>query len=286
MSGPASLRLGIDGGGTGCRARLTDGEGRVLGEGRAGPASLRLGADRSFVALIEASMAALAAAGLDPVADARRVAACAALAGFSRSEAREALAAKPHPFGRLRLAPDIEAACIGAHDGADGGIVVVGTGSCAFARVGSRHIRFGGWGLPASDEGSGSFLGLRAVEAAFRCLDGRLPPSAFFEAIFAAVPAEPAALVAWVDEAGATGLASLAPLVVSAADGGDRTAAAIMNEAARAVDGLAQALVAAGVPRIALVGGLADVMLPRLATPVVAPLGDPLDGALILARGP
>ncbi len=37
------LFAGVDGGGTGCRARIQDAEGRLLGTGIAGPAALRLG---------------------------------------------------------------------------------------------------------------------------------------------------------------------------------------------------------------------------------------------------
>jgi glucosamine kinase len=36
--------LGVDGGGSGCRARLEDAGGNVLGSGASGPATTRLGA--------------------------------------------------------------------------------------------------------------------------------------------------------------------------------------------------------------------------------------------------
>ncbi len=41
------LFLGIDGGGSKCRARLCDGAGRALGEGEAGAANVALGLDES-----------------------------------------------------------------------------------------------------------------------------------------------------------------------------------------------------------------------------------------------
>ena len=40
--------VGVDGGGTGCRARIEDANGRVLGTGIAGPAALRLGSIRRW----------------------------------------------------------------------------------------------------------------------------------------------------------------------------------------------------------------------------------------------
>jgi len=64
-SQPGPLFVGVDGGGTGCRARIEDAEGRVLGTGIAGPAALRLGIDRAVAEVEKASRAALDDAGLD-----------------------------------------------------------------------------------------------------------------------------------------------------------------------------------------------------------------------------
>ena len=52
QSGP--LFAGVDGGGTGCRARIQDAEGRLLGTGIAGPAALRVGIDRSLAEVVKA----------------------------------------------------------------------------------------------------------------------------------------------------------------------------------------------------------------------------------------
>src|SRR2546423_15678878 len=62
----AQFYLGVDGGGTSCRARIEDAEGRLLGQGAAGPATTRIGADRSMQAVRTASMAAANHAGLPP----------------------------------------------------------------------------------------------------------------------------------------------------------------------------------------------------------------------------
>ena len=69
MNAPArrnvGLLVGVDGGGTGCRARIEDAEGSVLGTGIAGPAAVRLGIDRSLAAVESACRAAAAEAGLE-----------------------------------------------------------------------------------------------------------------------------------------------------------------------------------------------------------------------------
>ena len=51
----ADLFLGVDGGGTRCRARLADAAGHILGEGTAGPANIRLGIEAAFASVIDAA---------------------------------------------------------------------------------------------------------------------------------------------------------------------------------------------------------------------------------------
>src|SRR2546429_9272076 len=92
----AQFYLGVDGGGTSCRARIEDAEGRLLGQGAAGPATTRIGADRSMQAVRRASMAAAIDAGRPPAALAHPSAG----AGFARVNrkrgARDALSV-PRP---------------------------------------------------------------------------------------------------------------------------------------------------------------------------------------------
>ena len=96
------------------------------------------------------------------------------LAGIGRQGALEGLLQQPHPFKSVVYTHDATIACIGAHGGRDGGIVIVGTGSVGFAVVGKREIRIGGYGFPISDEGSGAHLGLHAIQLALRAHDDRL----------------------------------------------------------------------------------------------------------------
>src|SRR5262245_32205801 len=107
---PALLFAGVDGGGTGCRARIEDADGAVLGTGIAGPAALRLGVDRSLAEVEKACRGALADAGLDPSA-LSVVRAAVGLAGVGRKGALEELEAHPHPFRSVIYAHDATIAC-------------------------------------------------------------------------------------------------------------------------------------------------------------------------------
>ncbi len=60
------LLLGIDGGGSRCRARLCSLSGAKLGEGTGGPSNIRLGVDQSFASVLQATTRCISQAGLSP----------------------------------------------------------------------------------------------------------------------------------------------------------------------------------------------------------------------------
>ena len=285
QAGP--LFAGIDGGGTGCRARIHDAAGRLLGTGIAGPAALRLGIDRALAEVEKACRVALDEAGLGSDA-LGSVHAAAGLAGVGRKGALEQLVQRPHPFRSIVYVNDATIACIGAHGAQDGGIVIVGTGSVGFAVVGGREVRVGGYGFPISDEGSGADVGLHAIRLALRAYDERAVDSSLTRDVMTRFHNDPFEAVAWMDPATATDYATFAPLVLRHADAGDPVARRIVRDAAEQIDELVRRLCESGASRIALLGGLASPMQPWLAPDVQRRLfpveGDAVDGALRLAR--
>lgn len=72
------------------------------------------------------------------------------------------------------LVSDAEIALYGALDGQDGIIVIAGTGSIAYAKVGQEILRAGGWGYFLGDEGSSYWIGQHLLELFSQQLDGRL----------------------------------------------------------------------------------------------------------------
>src|SRR6476661_8311015 len=91
------LFVGVDGGGKGCRARIEDANGNLLGNGIAGPAALRIGVDRALAEVEKACRAAAEDAGLK--ADALgSMHAAVGLAGVGRKGALEELLLRPHAF--------------------------------------------------------------------------------------------------------------------------------------------------------------------------------------------
>ncbi|TXI10267.1 MAG: N-acetylglucosamine kinase [Rhizobium sp.] len=279
--------LGVDGGGTGCRARIEDAEGTVLGQGLSGPATTRLGIDEAWASISRAFDAAIEEAGLD-ASDIGRIHVGVGLAGIGRKGALAALRAIEHSFASIDFVSDGEGACLGAHSGRDGAIVIAGTGSIGLGLVEGRQLRVGGYGFPISDEGSGAYLGLKAVQIALRAQDGREQNTALPAEIMQRFQGDPMEAVAWMDRASATDYATFAPMVLRHADQGDAIARRLVQSAAGHIDTLVRTLFDKGAPRVCLLGGLASPLEPWLSPDVRRRLkptdGDAVSGAIILAK--
>lgn len=278
--------MAVDGGGSGTRVRLHALDGRRLGEGHAGPSSLSLGAAQAWGPIATALQQAAAQAGL-AVPEWGELAMGLGLAGAeSREQAAAFLAAQPG-LSLIALDHDGLTTVLGAHGGQPGAVIAAGTGTVGLAlrADGSRQL-VSGWGFRWGDEGSGAWLGLRAVALAQQALDGRRRPGALARAVWQACGgADRAALQAWCKAAGATEAAALAPLVFAAA-ADDPQADRLLSLAAQALAQVAAAL-DARLP-LAIAGSiglrLADRLPARTRQRLVEPQGSAVDGALHLLR--
>ncbi|AXV15787.1 N-acetylglucosamine kinase [Neorhizobium sp. SOG26] len=279
--------LGVDGGGTGCRARIEDEAGNLLGQGLSGPATTRLGIEEAWASIARAFNAAIEEAELSED-DLGRVHVGIGLAGIGRIGALEALSAIPTPFASVDFVSDGMGACLGAHSGRDGAIVIAGTGSIGLGFVEGRDLRIGGYGFPISDEGSGADLGLKAIQMALRANDGRIEKTALLSEVMQRFHGDPMEAVAWMDRSSATDYATLAPMVMRHADQGDAAGRRIVQSAAEHIDTLVRTLFDQGAPRVTLLGGLASPLQAWLSPDVRRRLkpadGDAVSGAIILAR--
>jgi glucosamine kinase len=282
---PETLLLGVDGGGTHCRARLCAPDGRKLGEAVDGPANIRLGLDQSLNAVVQTVRQCLLQANLPPQ-DLAKITACLALAGATEPAHLAAAQARKYPFGHVVITTDARAACMGAHGGEPGGVIIAGTGTIGWAEPGGRRV--GGWGTPISDEGSGAWIGAEALRRVLWAHDGRRSWTDLLSALFDRFERNPHAIVRFASAALPRDFGTLAPLVIEHARQDDPVAVELMQTAAVHVDQLAERLTAHGARKLALVGGLAPMMMEWISTTtrarLVPPKGDALDGALMLAR--
>ncbi|MBR7957758.1 ATPase [Burkholderia cenocepacia] len=276
--------IGIDGGGTGTRAVLADRHGRELAQGRGGPSGLGLGIERAWASIGAACADAFTQAGL--AFDWSQCALGCGLAGVNNAAWLAAFRAQA-PLGALAIESDAYTTAVGAHGGAPGLIVALGTGSIAAALDAAGACRIaGGFGFPSGDEASGAWLGVRALAYAQQALDGRVPRDAFATALLAETGAQDRdALVQWSCDANQTIYARLAPIVFA-----HRThpvARALIAQAGDEIGKMIDALDPQQALPVALCGGLADALAPavpsRHAARLRAPLDDSARGALRLA---
>lgn len=268
--------LGVDGGGSGCRAVLADASGRVLGRGAAGPANVFSDPDGALANVLAASAQAMAG-----VCAAAEVTAVLGLAGVNATGA--AIAARL-PFAFSRVESDVLIAVRGAMRDAAGIVAAIGTGS-VFARQLDGEIRaVGGWGLTLGDEGSGAWLGRSVCARALRAEDGLAPQTPLLAGIVTELGGA-SGVVHFAATATPADFAALAPRIVQ---GDDPAAVALMAEAVALVAASIDFLQRAGEPLpVVFLGGLGPAYAARIGArwPRALALGDGLDGALWLARG-
>jgi glucosamine kinase len=259
--------LGVDGGGSGTRVVLARRDGTVLGRGQAGPSALGQGIAQAWRNVELASRAAFDAARL-PVPAWDRCAAGAGLSGVNNHPWRHAFVASNIGFARLEAETDSFVMLLGAHGGKPGAILAAGTGSVAEAlRPDGSRLTVGGWGFPAGDEGSGAWLGLRAVRHAQCALDGRANPGPLARHVWARCGDDRDALQDWCGRAGQFAYAQLAPAVFEC-EGTDPAAASLLLEATAALETMALAIDPRGRLPLAVCGSIGLRLAPRFAPAV------------------
>lgn len=282
--------VGVDGGGTGTRARLQDATGSTLGLGHGGPSGLGQGIEQAWRHVQQAVADAFAQSQLSMPAPSS-IELGLGLAGAGVTHLRTAFLAADPGYARCVLNTDSMTQLLGAHDGRPGLVVAAGTGSVAAAR--DRKGRFhqcGGWGFASGDEGSGAWLGVRAMGHAQHVLDGRAALSTLAEAVLRLAGPGVSAVQSWCVRAGPSEWASLAPLVFDAAEAGDAVAIGLLDRAAHELGRLVAALDTRAEEPLPIVmrGSVGERLVQRwpvaLSARLVQPQGDSCDGALRLLQ--
>jgi glucosamine kinase len=224
--------IGIDGGGSKTHAIVADEQGRTIAE-MVGPGSaVRPGlAEHSATVIATVVRDALASCEMTHVVPR---AMCVGVAGAGRETERQelwqALASRDLAV-ELVLHSDFSIALDDAFGDGPGVLMISGTGSVAFGRGPTgATARCGGWGPVCGDEGSGAWIGRRALSVVTASADGREPDTALIGAVLTAAQVnETADLIAWAAGAPPSQLATLAPVVLSVAEAGDLRANAIVS---------------------------------------------------------
>jgi glucosamine kinase len=214
---------------------VADEQGTPLGSADGGGCAVRPGEEERSAEVIAGYVReALAASGVE---DKLPAVLCVGVAGAGREPQREALRKalmERELAEEVIVLPDAAVALEDAFGDGPGILLIAGTGSVAFGRSPTGiEDRCGGWGPYIGDEGSGIWIGRRALSVVTAATDGREPDTALVGALLTAAEVnEPSELIAWATAATGAQLASLAPVVVSTAEAGDLRANSILSLAA------------------------------------------------------
>jgi glucosamine kinase len=282
------LFLGIDGGGTKCKAVLMSSDNVILGVGVSGPGNPVYGVEEAIQSIENSALMAVQDAGMDAKVLGDLVVGM-GLAGVNVPSHYQNIMAWRHPFKSIYLATDLLIASMGAHNGSDGAVIVTGTGTCGFSYVDGKTSILGGHGFPQGDKGSGAWFGLKAVEQVLLTLDNIAGPTLLVELVLKQLKVKTGQeIVEQVVGKSASFFGQLSATVFTAANAHDKTAIAIVQEGAKYISDMGLRLMDTQPPRISLIGGLGPSLLPWLGDAIKAQLSKPLSppevGAVLFAR--
>ncbi|HVV68160.1 MAG TPA: BadF/BadG/BcrA/BcrD ATPase family protein [Gammaproteobacteria bacterium] len=230
--------IGVDGGGTHTRALLANAEGELLGRAEAGSTN-RNHHSREVVRrnLREAILTAMG-----DVATGQELAGIfLGMCGVSTDDDRADTVSIVREITEIpatvpvRVENDAWIGLAGGLLGRSGMVLIVGTGSACFGlREDGKSLWCGGWGALADDVGSAPWIGTRALQAAVRCEDGRIPSTLLRDYVFNFLGiCEPRKLIDRIHNQGLTReeIGQLAPKVLQAYVLGDIEAKKIITDA-------------------------------------------------------
>ncbi len=262
-----SLYIGVDGGATKVIVRVEDEQGRLLGQETGGPANIRISVPQTWESINTTLDAVLQRLNISHDDPAYSLHAGMGLAGCELPSAYQAFLAGSHRFKSLVVTTDAHTACLGAHQGKDGAIIIIGTGVVGYQIKNGKITKVGGWGFPNDDTGGGAWLGLEAVKLTLQWLDGRDPRTELAAAVYEYFSEDLDHMVDWANQANSTAFARVAPIVIQLAKDGEPAARQLLKQAAKAIDKIGYALDSAieiqelPLP-CSLIGGVAPFLVP------------------------
>jgi glucosamine kinase len=275
---PLTFVIGIDGGGTSCRAALATADGQIVGRSKVGAANIRTDLTSARANILEATRLAFVDAGQDPdrMADTPAVL---GLAGANVGVYAQQLKAIL-PFRQCLVETDSLIALEGAVGGGDGAMAILGTGAAYMARTDGNVRTVGGWGFLIGDQASGARVGRDLLEETLLAFDGIRPGSPLTDSVLNIYRNDPRDVVEFTTKAKPGDFGGFAPMVFEHAEKGDEVALFIIKRSVVAIEASLNALKLSSEHPLCLLGGLAPLYGPRLSERYRALLRQPLQDAL------
>jgi glucosamine kinase len=280
------ILIGVDGGGTKCRAAIGTCDHGVLAEAVGGAANAASDPELAIKNIIETVEAAALKASIPPDA-VKDAYVHLGLAGVM-TDADSARISKTLPYANSIVTDDRPTTVSGALGGADGFVIAVGTGTIVASSKAGVVKSVNGWGFHVSDQASGAWLGRATLVQILLCHDGLAEHTDLTKLIFAEFDNDPNEIVAFSMSAKPSDYGTFTRDIVSAALGGDPWGKSILKTGANYLTHGLAALGFKSGDLICLTGGVGPQYAPFLSSDIlsgqIVSRGNALDGAFELAR--
>jgi glucosamine kinase len=277
--------IGVDGGGTGCRAAIAHTDGQIVAQVEGGRANVATEFDLAVRNVADAIQNAAHKAGISQK-KLQSASVHIGLAGVMSKDIADRVA-NALPYQIVTVTDDRATAVEGALGDEDGYLMSVGTGTIVATRKADELNYVCGWGFAVSDQASGAWLGRRLLEQTLLCYDQIATHSPLTQTTLAKFGNDPNGLVAFSLDAKPGDFGQFAPDIICAANAGDLTGLDLVNEGASYLQSALRALRFREGDRLCISGGVGRHYQPFLDTEftqnIVDPAGSSIMGAIWLA---
>jgi glucosamine kinase len=252
--------IGVDGGGSGTRVIVAGPDGLPRATAEGAPSALGQGIEKAWRSILDTIALAFANGKLS----APMLSECAiglGLSGANNIIWKNEFYFRNPGFKKIIIDTDGFTTLLGAHLGAPGVIVAVGTGSVGMVLKSSgERANVSGWGFPSGDEASGAWLGLAASALTQKAIDGR---RALSLAVQNYCGKTPDTFLAWLGNAQQNTFAQLAPLVFQSA-ATDSAAFELLKKAGQEIAQMVKTLDPNSDLPMSICGRLGEALIPYL----------------------
>lgn len=281
-----TLLIGVDGGGTGCRAAIGTVTNGIVARAVAGPANATTDPAQAIANTTLAITQAARSIGISQD-HLRGATVHIGLAGVMAPADSTQIAAAL-PYRHVTVTDDRPTTVRGALGEDVGFVLSIGTGTIIASQTALGIKCVSGWGFQLSDHGSGAWLGRAALERVLLCHDGVSSHSPMTLALLKEFNSDPNAIVTFGATAKAPDFAAFAPEIIAHAQDGDECGRDILQAGlVHLKNGLAALGFQAG-DRLCLTGGVGPHYAAHFPVQDMSgftpSLGTALDGAFALAK--
>lgn len=291
MKNLENILIGIYGTGTKTTARAETEKGILIGEGTSGTANFYLSVKQAWDAVYDSINQALSPAQITLNSKKHNFYVGLGIKNTELPEAAHEFLKLKNPFEALLLESDAYVACLGAHNGKDGAVIIIDEGVVGYVLQSKQCTKVGDWGFPHADTGSTAWLGLEAIRMTLQWQDGYIECTPLLETVFDHFENKLSNIVEWAMKATPRDFATIAPIVLNHLEGCDKYATRLIRKSAHEAEKVYNLLLTkhcSNEPPCCLFGCLAPYLkyyvTPPLSTSLKEQKCDGAAGALLMLR--